>query len=417
MRRREPYIREKAMKGMEDSGTALAMKLALGLLFALIAIFFVVQVSIGARVGGGLPEPRGEEGDRSLGEALYLSLEELLGALSDLRSYTLDAAWELAVGGELFVDEEGGFLYLTSSLGRVMAVDAASGSTVWSLDLGAWVSAPPTARAGVVYVGATDHVLYALDAGSGALLWYYTAQGEILAQPVVSGGMVFFTADNDSVYDLVHRLYALDARSGAPIWVYDTESWTPSPPAVGEEAVYLGGYRREVYALDKSTGRELWSFKASNIVFSSPQTASGRVLFSCIDGWVHALEEGSGVPVWSRKLPGFVWLAPLDGSGRLYACSHRNTLTAMALETGEELWTFADGEFLSCSTLVDTETICAFGAEGRVYLLDSATGSSNGIVTAPYDFASPPLLVGRKVYASSSDGFFRAYMFPPDMMP
>jgi outer membrane protein assembly factor BamB len=406
------------MESRIGHSAAVGIKVSLLLVFMVIAVFFVVQASMGARDSAAsisLSRPVGV--DRAIGETIYHSLDDLLQDLASARVYTLVPYWELAVSGEVFVAEDGGFLYLTSNLGQVMAVDAATGNILWSLHLGVWVSAPPAAHAGVVYVGATDHVLYALDAGSGALLWYYTSQGEILAKPVVDEGMVFFTADNDSVYDLLHRLYALDARSGALLWIYDTESWTPASPAVGDDAVYSGGYRREVYALDKYSGRELWSFKASNIVFSSPRVVEGKVLFTCIDGWVHALDAANGAPLWSRKLPGFVWLSLPDVSGNLYACSHRNTLTALALDTGEELWAFDDGYLLSCSGLPDADAVCAFNSEGKAYVLDETEGTPLGLLQTPYDFTSPPLLVGNNMYASSSDGFIRAYTISPDAMP
>ncbi len=404
-----------AMKG-SDGGAVLFAKCALCLLFIATAVFFIIMTSAGARdaTAGRARVPADDE-DITLGRSLYAFVKGLVESLAGSRTFSLVPAWELSVGGELFVEEEGGVLYLTSSLGRVTAVDAASGNIMWNLDLGSWVSAAPAVRAGVVYVGATDHVLYALDAGSGALLWYYTSQGEILAQPVVDGDMVFFTADNDSIYDLVHRLYALDARSGTPMWTYDTESWTPAAPAVGNDAVYLGGYRREVYALDKQTGGELWSFEATNIVFSSPQITAGQVLFTCIDGWVHALDASSGASLWSRKLPGFAWLAPPDGSGNLYACSHRDTLTAMALSSGEELWSFTDGDLLSSATLSEKEIVCAFSQEGTVYLLDAAEGRSLGVLQAPHAFTSPPLLAGQGIYTGCPDGMLRAYELPDEM--
>lgn len=406
------------MQDRDGRRTAVIVKMSLFLVFTAIAVFFVVQASLGARNATGSPSPPPQpDTERYVGETIYRSLDEVLGDLASTRVYVLVPAWELEVSGEVFIAEAGGFLYLTSNLGKVIAVDASTGNILWSLDLGVWVSAAPTVQAGVVYVGATNHVLYALDAGSGALLWYYTSQGEILAQPVVDDGMVFFTADNDSVYDLIHRLYALDARSGALLWIYDTESWTPAPPAVGDGSVYSGGYRREVYALDKYSGRELWSFKATNIVFSSPQVVGEKVLFTCIDGWVYALDTASGAPLWSRKLPGFVWLAPPDGSSRLYACSHQNTLTALALDTGEELWEFTDGVLLSCSSPADAEAVCAFNGEGKAYVLDGASGSIVGLLLAPNDFTSPPILAGNSIYASSSDGFVRAYVIAVDYTP
>ena len=401
-----------------SSARTFACKSLVCLLLAGIAVFFTVQASLGARdSAAGIAHLPVVDAPPPLNELLYQSLRERMEEWLSSRRYELTPVWELEVRGETFIAEEGGYLYISSTQGQVMAVDAASGGILWSLDLGVWISAPPTAKDGVVYVGATNHVLYALDALSGALLWYYTSQGEILARPMVSEGTVFFTADNNSVYDLVHRLYALDSRSGALLWIYDTESWTPSSPAVGADAVYLGGYKREVYALHKTTGQVLWSFKASNIIFSSPQIVTGKVLFACIDGWVHVLDSASGAQEWSRKLPGFVWLASPDVSGNLYACSHLDTLTALAMETGEELWAFSDGEFLSCSSIAQGKVVCAFNTTGEAWLLDAVTGESLGRLVSPYHFTSPPLLRGEYVYASSSDGFIRAYALPADDLP
>jgi outer membrane protein assembly factor BamB len=399
----------------EGRNAGLLKVLLIGI-FTAIAVFFIVQVLAGASSGSGAaasdgsPDERGSAGDISL----YRSFTDILGDMADVRIYQLLPSWELAINGDVFISEEQGSLYLTSTQGQVIALDAASGRIRWSLDLGVWVSAPPAVEEGVVYVGATNHVLYALDAGSGVLLWYYPSQGEILASPVVSDGMVYFCADNDSVFDLVHRLYALDARSGTPLWIYDTDSWTPSAPAVGEDAVYLGGYQREVNALDKYAGEELWSFTASNIVFSSPQTAENMVLFTSINGWVHALDAASGKPVWSRQLAGFVWLAPSNGDGNLYVCSRDNIMSALALETGDLLWTYEGEDFLSCSPLSRGEQVCAFDAQGQVCILDSASGEQVGLLLAPYDFTAQPLIEGGMLYARSSDGLVRAYPLPED---
>jgi outer membrane protein assembly factor BamB len=329
--------------------------------------------------------------------------------IAKLRLYRLDPAWELAVERGTSMAEEGGRLYLATARGRVMAVDAATGAAAWSLNLGVWVSAPPTAQSGVVYVGAANHVLYALDAGSGALLWYFAAQGEILARPVVSDGMVLVAADNDSVYDLRHRVYALDARNGALLWLYDSESWTPSAPTVGSQAVYMGGYGREVYALDKATGRELWSFKASNIVFSSPLLAGGKVVFASIDGRVYALDEGNGELAWSLKLPGFVWLAP-SSDGVLHACSRGDTLTALSVQNGKELWSFRGRDLLQGSAITLGGLVCAFNERGEGYLLEA--GELRGALILHAGLSSAPLIAHGRVYAPSPDGFVRAYPMP-----
>ncbi len=395
-----------SVEGKAGAERVLALKIAVFLVLAATAAFFLIQVSLGAQGEDGkvTAEPRYAVGSRA-----YNTLRDSLQVFAALRIYRLEPVWELPLEGGASMDEEGGRLYIASAPGRVMAVEAASGAVAWSLDLGVRLSAAPTARSGVLYVGAVNHVLYALDCASGALLWYFTAQGEILARPVVSDGMVLVTADNDSVYDLQHRVYALDARNGALLWVHDSESWTPSAPAMGAQAVYLGGYGREVYALDRATGRELWSFKTSNIVFASPFLAAGKVLFASIDGRVYALDEGTGALSWSLKLPGFVWLAP-SGDGIFFACSRGDTLTAVSAGEGEELWSFQGRDLLQGSIFTLDGMVCAFNRRGEAYLIEA--GRLRGALSLPQGLASAPAISHNRVYASSPDGKVRAFPLP-----
>lgn len=378
------------------------------LVLMVVGAFFLVQVSLGARGSDGNVQAMTEP-SRALGSTACRVMRGSLENIAALRLYRLFPAWELAMEGGPYMDEEGGRLYLASSRGRIMAVDAATGATAWSLDLGVWISAPPTVRSGVLYVGAVNHVLYALDSSSGTLLWYFTAQGEILARPVVSDGMVLATSDNDSVYDLRHRVYALDARNGALLWVHDSESWTPSAPAAGAHAVYLGGYGREVYALDRATGGELWSFKASNIVFSSPFLSAGKVVFASIDGRVYALDESGGGLAWSLKLPGFVWLAPA-GDGVFYACSRGDTLVAISVQDGKELWDFRGRDLLQGSVFTLGGLVCAFSQRGEAYLVDA--GTMRGALALTSGLVSAPVIAHGRIYAASPDGFVRAFPLP-----
>lgn len=396
------------MEGETGHAPTLAFKLAVFLVLATVGAFFLIQVSLGASGAGG--EATAAQPAYAVGSRAYRALRDAMKTLATLRLYRLEPAWELSLEGEASMEEEGGRLYLASSPGRVMAVEAASGIVAWSLNLGVRVTTPPTAHAGVLYVGAANHVLYALDSASGALLWHFTAQGEILARPVVSDGMVLVTADNDSVYDLQHRVYALDARNGALLWVHDSESWTPSAPAAGKHAIYLGGYGREVYALDRATGRELWSFKASNIVFASPFLAAGKVIFASIDGRVYALDENSGALSWSLKLPGFVWLAPAGDGALFLACSRGDTLTAVSVEEGRELWSFRGHDLLQGAAFCLDGLICAFSQGGEAYLVEE--GELRGAFSLPSGLASVPAMAHGILYANSLDGFVRAFPLP-----
>ncbi len=392
---------------MQHGGIAF-LKAFLVLFFVSVAVFFTVSALEGAR-SGAVVSSTDQEAESLQGSRPDLGLAEFKRKFIPGHAQRLQPAWEVSLGGDAFLHQDGRVLYATSTRGRVMSLDASSGTTIWSLDLGTWVSAPPRVAQGVVYIGATNYTLYALDAGTGALLWHYPVQGEILAQPLASGGMVFVCADNDSVYNLVYRLYALDARSGRLLWTHDTRSWTPSAPAAGDGMIYVGGYGRDVYALDRATGEISWSFSTPNIIFSSPQLAGGRLLLSCIDGSVYSLDAASGDLAWSAKLPGLASLVP--GDGAVYAYSDAG-VTALSLATGERLWQFRHRHTLSCSALEGGEAVYVFDQRGRAHDLDPASGEQRRLLLLPYPFSAPPLLVGDLLFAGTADGFVRAYRIP-----
>ena len=61
-----------------------------------------------------------------------------------------------------------GKLYVGGYNGKIYALNALTGSYLWSYQTGYAVVSSPTVVNGVVYVGSEDNSIYALDASSGA---------------------------------------------------------------------------------------------------------------------------------------------------------------------------------------------------------------------------------------------------------
>jgi serine/threonine-protein kinase len=62
------------------------------------------------------------------------------------------------------------------------------------------VSGSPAVANGVVYVGSYDQNVYALNAKTGSKLWSYATGNLVESSPAVANGMVFVGSDDHTVY-------------------------------------------------------------------------------------------------------------------------------------------------------------------------------------------------------------------------
>jgi outer membrane protein assembly factor BamB len=71
---------------------------------------------------------------------------------------------------------------------------------VCSYTTGDFVQSSPAVANGVVYVGSLDHNLYALNAKTGSKLWSYTTGGIVYSSPAVANGVVYVGSGDSKVY-------------------------------------------------------------------------------------------------------------------------------------------------------------------------------------------------------------------------
>ncbi len=137
-------------------------------------------------------------------------------------------------------------MFFTSSWSRVFAVDAKTGDTLWSYDPkvpGEWarraccdvVNRGAAVYRGRVYVGSLDGRLIALDAATGAELWsvdtiidrdrFYTITGA----PRVANGKVFI-GNGGAEFGVRGYVTAYDAETGDQLWRFFTVPGDPSLP-------------------------------------------------------------------------------------------------------------------------------------------------------------------------------------------
>lgn len=82
-------------------------------------------------------------------------------------------------------------VYVTSTRGKVFALDAASGEEQWTTDLGVEVTAAPTVAGETVLIGTREGIVFGLDARNGAVMWDFPVGSEITDSPIVAGDTIY----------------------------------------------------------------------------------------------------------------------------------------------------------------------------------------------------------------------------------
>ncbi|MBU1378118.1 MAG: PQQ-binding-like beta-propeller repeat protein [Alphaproteobacteria bacterium] len=209
-----------------------------------------------------------------------------------------------------------GKLFLMDADARVVAVDAASGAQIWrtatnpgdnkrdKLAFGGGVAYAD----GKLYVSSGFREVMQMDAKTGAVGWRTKTPESIHGAPNVSGGRVF-------VVSLDNTLMTFDAATGAASWTYQALTETArilsaSSPAVSGDTVVAAFGSGELVALRATNGNDLWNEALSRASRTS------------------ALSE-------IRDIPG----RPVIYQGDVFAVSHSGVFAATDLRTGQARWT------------------------------------------------------------------------------
>ncbi len=251
--------------------------------------------------------------------------------------------------------------------GKVVAVDAEYGRTVWTHNLRDRTESSPLLFRDRVYFGTEGGNVYSLRAKDGAQRWRTSTEGKVKGAVAMSGGKLFLG-------DYSGRIYALRRTDGKILWVKRPKAGGLSlragsfysTPAVAFGRLYIGSTDGGVYSLSTSDGKTAWRFKTGNYVYGSPAVGSpgGKptVFVGSYDGKVYALDARTGKLRWSRGLGGRIsgsatlvgdtlWIASL-GKKRTYALRASDGLERYRTQRGSFTAVISDGRriYLNGST-------------------------------------------------------------------
>ena len=186
------------------------------------------------------------------------------------------------------------------------------------------MSSPAVGSDGTVYVGAYVGKVYALDGATGARKWEFPTGGPVRSSPAIGADGTVYVGSTD------RNVYALDGVTGRPRWAFATGGQVISSPAIDREGtVYVGSCDHRIYALEGTTGIQKWVFTTGDDVTSSPVLAADGTLYaSSRDGYFYALDAATGGLKWDLPLPAGGSSASIGTDGTIYVREYALTGTA-----------------------------------------------------------------------------------------
>ena len=312
---------------------------------------------------------------------------------------------------------------------RVHAVDAATGTRIWTYDVGSIVPVAPTQSGGTLLVRSYEGV-HALDESTGELLW--EAEWEFVGDHpsyVVDG--IWAVAGDGTVT-------ALDARTGKRLWSFGEDRIIRIAGAA--DGMVLAKGSQGFYGIEAATGQKKWSLNNDWRVYHVT-VADGVIYANVVTGDLHTLDLQTGEPIWTQRI-GY-YLAPEYGlyrvvDGVVYV-THREIVRAYraptttdtrppaetrtptptpepgegpSLQRSDRLWRFDTGRNIlpllgdlfgqtssvALSPLIVQGTFYAVSDGGEVYAVNAQTGELLWSIDLETKTWAPPVAAGSTVY-------------------
>ncbi len=266
--------------------------------------------------------------------------------------------------------------------GRVVALNADHGNTLWDISVPGHISATPGVNDNSVFVGTMDGTLYALDLKTGKSEWHVQMPSIILGAPAATDDVVIVQAHDSSV-----EAYAAD--TGKMLWSYDGTApslslYSNSSPLIYNGVAYVGFDNGQLGAFDVYRGVENWQVPIAipsspnainNLVDidGTPAEDDNIIFATSYHGNVAAVNSPNGELIWQKALSSFE--APAIGNGKIFATTETGKVVAIDESTSQTLWQQSDFlyRFVSPPAVINNEVVVGDLA-GYVHFLSMTDG-------------------------------------------
>jgi outer membrane protein assembly factor BamB len=280
----------------------------------------------------------------------------------------------------------GGGVFVATATGEVAAMEAQSGTIIWSVTLESPIRAAPTLAGRVVLVTTADNQTYALDAVDGSLRWVHQGFADVAA--ILGGAAPASIGDAVVAAYSSGEVYALLLESGLPAWV-DAVSRVQRTTALsaiadiranpivdGAGRVIVAGHGGEIAAIDLRTGQRLWDQRVA--ASETPWVTGDTVFLLTTDSQVVALDSATGRVRWAVALDRYrrpddpesdriYYTGPILASGRLLVVGSLGQMLELSPSTGDIMQTTEIARGVLLPPIIASDTLILLDSGGTLH--------------------------------------------------
>lgn len=328
-----------------------------------------------------------------------------------------------------------GKLYVISTDGKLAALDAATGKTLWRQSTrvgdGIWpfkrkkpgpdarYAGGPAVSGNLLVVGTLDGHVYGYDATTGKRLWSAEVDNEVISPPVIDGGVAYVRTNSGNVY-------AFDAKSGERKWLNDQGN-VPllslrgnGPLLAAHGVVMFGTDDGNIMSLRGDTGAILWKLPITkglgrtdiqklNDSDGSLKLDGDTLYATAYHGQLVAINAAQGQLEWNRDFSSYVGMGVADHE--LVGVDADSIVWAFSKDGGGDLWKQEALQYhwLTAPAIQGKYAVVG-GIDGYVHWLDLSDGKLAARVRLSRDpIRARPVINGDMAYIEDVKGHVVAY--------
>jgi outer membrane protein assembly factor BamB len=274
-------------------------------------------------------------------------------------------------------------LYATSERGLVHAIDAETGRTLWTTQVGNPLYPTSGPAANDDFVGVCNgSTIYVLTAADGNIKWTRPTVGIPGAGPVLTHNHLFIPMVSGHMESL-----RLDEPKRPPV-IYKSFGRIMTQPVVSENSVAWTTDSGNLYVGVAHGAGIRYRMQAGDSVAAQPAfLAPDKVLVASLDGYLYCVQEQKGNILWRFTTGESIAHPPVTLGEQVFVISTRGNMFSLDAATAAERWV-APGihSYLAAS---DQRLYCQ-DLRGGLAILDAETGSR--LATVPGIVSDLPLM-------------------------
>ena len=313
---------------------------------------------------------------------------------------SLFRSWRFDTGGELYSSPavSGNTLIIGSKSGFLYALNATTGESIWTRDLGQYIVRSSPAISDKSIVINNGYQVIALSIDDGSTLWTQDISFAGDTSPTIAGASVYIASQGGAVYSLA-------LATGEQKWHIQIDGLLFGSPTVDENQVFLANDRGKVTAVAIDSGAINWTMAADGGIFAPIISDDDTIMFTTNSGKTYKVYSATGKPEWIYDAGGTSGGATTFET--VIVTSDNGGVSAIRRVDGQLLWLVPTGGAITVGPTIVSDLV--YVASGQtLYGFDLDTGTLQFTYSTGYIIQTAPVVVNGMVFVGGRDGYLDA---------